>query len=117
VVTFRSEIGQEDLAGIKTHFPRLKRSTTTEVQYRRAVSSFEKHPDPRGTMLHWVCRPGPSRIPGPLQGPLGAYPGWAGLRMTLMSVFCSVTARTRCTSRSGESKLRDDAKPLESVLR
>jgi hypothetical protein len=56
VVTFRSEIGQEDLAGIKTHFPRLKRSTTTDAQYQRAVSSFEKHPDPPGTRLHWVCR-------------------------------------------------------------
>jgi hypothetical protein len=62
VVTFRSEIGQEDVAGMKTNFSRIQRSTTTEAQYRRAVSSFEKHPDPPGTMLHWVCRDRPEYL-------------------------------------------------------
>jgi hypothetical protein len=53
---FRSEIGQADLAGLKTNFPRIRRSATTDAQYRRAVASFGKNPDPPGAMLHWVCR-------------------------------------------------------------
>jgi hypothetical protein len=53
---FRSEIGPTDLAGLKTNFPRIRRSATTDAQYRRAVASFGKNPDPPGAMLHWVCR-------------------------------------------------------------
>jgi len=53
---FRSEIGQKDLAGLETNFPRIHRSATTDAQYRKAVASFEKNPDPPGAMLHWVCR-------------------------------------------------------------
>jgi hypothetical protein len=53
---FRSEIGQDDLAGLASHLPRIRRSATTDAQYRRAVASFEKNPDPPGAILHWVCR-------------------------------------------------------------
>ena len=53
---FRSEIVQADLAGLKTNFPRIQRSTTSDAQYRKTVSSFEKNPEPPGVMLHWVCR-------------------------------------------------------------
>jgi hypothetical protein len=53
---FRSEIGQENLVGLKTNLPRIQRSTTTATQYRRAVSAFEKHPEPPGVMLQWVCQ-------------------------------------------------------------
>ena len=53
---FRSAIGQADLAGLQTNLPRIQRSTTTEAQYRKAVSSFEKNPQPVGVLLNWVCR-------------------------------------------------------------
>lgn len=53
---FRSEIGEENLAGLKTNLPRIQRSTTTDMQYRKAVAQFERNPDPAGTLLDWVCR-------------------------------------------------------------
>jgi hypothetical protein len=53
---FRSEIGETNLVGLKTNLPRIQRSTTTDMQYRKAVSQFERNPDPAGTLLHWVCR-------------------------------------------------------------
>ncbi len=56
VTTFRSEIGQEDLAGLKANFPRIQQSRTTDAQYRKAVSAFMRNPDPPGTLLNWVCR-------------------------------------------------------------
>jgi hypothetical protein len=59
---FRSEIGQADLAGLKTNLPRIQRSATNDAQYRRAVASFDKNPDPPGAMLHWVCRDRPDYL-------------------------------------------------------
>ena len=56
VITFRSEFGQEDLAGLKTNLRQIQNSTTTETQYQRALSHFEKSPQPAGTLLNWVCR-------------------------------------------------------------
>ncbi len=53
---FRSEIGQEDVAGLKSNLPRIQQSRTTESQYRRAVALFERRPDPAGALLPWVCR-------------------------------------------------------------
>jgi hypothetical protein len=60
--SFRSEIGQKGMAGLETNFPRILRSTTTDAQYRKAVSAFEKNPDPPGTMLHWICRDCPDYL-------------------------------------------------------
>lgn len=56
VTAFRSSIGEGALVGLKTDLPRIQRSTTTEMQYRKAVSQFEKHPEPPGILLNWVCR-------------------------------------------------------------
>jgi hypothetical protein len=56
VTSFRSELGQEDLAGLKTNLPLIKNAKTTDAQYRKAVALFEKNPDPPGRMLNWVCR-------------------------------------------------------------
>jgi hypothetical protein len=56
VTTFRSEIGQEALAGLKASFPRIQQSKTTDAQYHRAVSAFMRNPDPPATLLNWVCR-------------------------------------------------------------
>jgi len=56
VTTFRSEIGQENLVGLKANLPQIQNSTTTDGQYLRVLSSFERSPDPLGKMLNWVCR-------------------------------------------------------------
>ena len=56
LTAFRSELGEANLAGLTTNLPRIRRSATTDVQYRRAVSSFRKNPDPPGVLLDWVCR-------------------------------------------------------------
>jgi hypothetical protein len=56
VTAFRSEIGEEDLAGLKTNLPRIHQAQTTEAQYRRAVALFAQQPQPAGALLPWVCR-------------------------------------------------------------
>jgi hypothetical protein len=56
VTAFRSDIGTETLAGLQANLSRLKHSRTTDADYRKAVSAFEKHPQPPGEMLQWVCR-------------------------------------------------------------
>src|ERR671937_345643 len=48
VTAFRSEIGHEELAGLKTNLPRIHQARTTEAQYRHAVALFEQHPQPAG---------------------------------------------------------------------
>ena len=53
---FRSEIGQENVAGLKTNLARIQHSTTTDSQYRKAVAAVEKNPQPAGVMLTWVCQ-------------------------------------------------------------
>ncbi len=54
--SFRTDITQGDLAGLKSNFPRIQRSVTTDPQYRKAVASFARNPDPAGVLLQWVCR-------------------------------------------------------------
>lgn len=56
VTAFRLEIGQEDLAGLKSNYPRIHNSTTTDLQYQKALSSFKKNPQSAGPILNWVCR-------------------------------------------------------------
>ena len=56
VTAFRSQIGMDNLAGLKANIARIQRSTTTDAQYRMAVAEFAKHPELPGTMLTWVCR-------------------------------------------------------------
>ena len=53
---FRTEIGQETLTYLKSNFSRIMNSTTSESQYRQALSSFSNNPDPTGILLNWVCR-------------------------------------------------------------
>lgn len=55
-VMAKTDIGQGDLAGLRRNFPRIERSGTTDAQYRKAVASFERNPDPPGMLLNWVCR-------------------------------------------------------------
>jgi hypothetical protein len=56
VTAFRSDLGQADLAGLKTNLPRIHQAQTTEAQYRRAIALFAQHPQPAGALLPWVCR-------------------------------------------------------------
>lgn len=56
VTTFRSELNQDDLTGLKTHLTLIQNAKTTDAQYRKAVAQFERNPDPPGQMLNWVCR-------------------------------------------------------------
>jgi hypothetical protein len=53
---FRSDMGQENLVGLKTNLPRIQEARTTEVQYREALLSFKRNPQPAGSLLTWVCR-------------------------------------------------------------
>ena len=56
VTAFRSEIGHENLEGLKDNLARIRSSTTNDVQYQQALRLFQKHPFPPGRLLTWVCR-------------------------------------------------------------
>ena len=56
VTAFRAEIGQETLSRIRANRARIRQSTTTETEYRKALSAFAANPEPEGTLLYWVCR-------------------------------------------------------------
>src|ERR1019366_7704994 len=53
---FRSDVAPDNLIWLKANMVRIQASTTTDTQYRLAVSSFAQRSDPPGTMLTWVCR-------------------------------------------------------------
>jgi hypothetical protein len=52
---FRSELGQEDLTGLKNNLPLIKNARTTGLQYQKALAAFQRNPEPPGAMLNWVC--------------------------------------------------------------
>ena len=56
VTAFKTEIQQDNLAGIKANLYRIKYSKTTDRQYAEAIDSFIENPQPPGTMLNWICR-------------------------------------------------------------
>lgn len=56
VTAFQSEIGQQDLAGLKMNLQRILGSSTTEAQYNKALAQFQRRPEPPGRLLTWVCR-------------------------------------------------------------
>ena len=59
---FRSDVAPDNLIWLKANMARIQASTTTDAQYRQAVSSFAQRPDPPGTMLTWVCRNNPDYL-------------------------------------------------------
>jgi hypothetical protein len=59
---FRSNVTPNNLIWLKANMARIQSSTTTDAQYRQAVSSFAQRPDPPGTMLTWVCRNDPDYL-------------------------------------------------------
>jgi hypothetical protein len=56
VTTYRAEIGEDNLVGLKDNLDRILASKTTDQQYERFLSRFEKKPTVPGTLLNWVCR-------------------------------------------------------------
>jgi hypothetical protein len=62
VTAFRSQIGQQDLAGLTDNLVRIKNSTTSESQYQQALNQFQKNPFPPGQLLTWVCRDNPGYL-------------------------------------------------------
>ena len=59
---FRSDVAPNNLIWLKANMARIQASTTTDAQYRLAVSSFAQRPEPPGTMLTWVCRNNPDYL-------------------------------------------------------
>ena len=55
-LVLRAPMGVESLAGLKKNLTRLRKSRTSEAQYRSALMHFEVDPQPPGIMLNWVCR-------------------------------------------------------------
>lgn len=56
VTTFRADIAEENLAGMKDSLNRIINSKTTEEQYERFLLSFKKSPTVPGELLNWICR-------------------------------------------------------------
>jgi len=56
VTTFKGDVGEENVAGLKANFPKIQSATTTDEQYNKGLFQFSKNPDPSGTLLNWVCR-------------------------------------------------------------
>ena len=52
---FRSQIEENNLWGLKALMSRLNQSQTTEAQYQRTWTAFEKNPEPEGMLLTPVC--------------------------------------------------------------
>jgi len=55
VITFRSEIGEDDLVGLKTNMPQIQRATTTESQYHKVLTRFKANSDHAAGLLNWVA--------------------------------------------------------------
>lgn len=68
-LAFHTPISMEGLTGLKANLTRLRKSRTTEAQYRSALIRFGKDPQPPGVMLNWVCRDETSALE-PLRDPL-----------------------------------------------
>ncbi len=56
VLAFHAPMDGDSLASLKGHLARLRKSSTTEAQYRSALAQFEQDPQPPGVVLDWVCR-------------------------------------------------------------
>lgn len=56
VTVFRAGGDPNDLTGLKDNLPRVLASSTTAVQYEKALASYQQRPYPPGQLLNWVCR-------------------------------------------------------------
>lgn len=57
---FRSDLGEENLAGLKDNLPAINAATTPRTTYEAGVAAFRKNPDPAGEVLTWVCWDNPA---------------------------------------------------------
>ena len=69
VTVFREGFNQQDLVALKSNMRRIRRSSTTEMQYAQVLSQFRLRPDPPGSILDWVCRDKPAYL-DPTQIPI-----------------------------------------------
>lgn len=56
VSVYRSEIGADNLAGMRDNLPMMQAATTTHDQYEQGVRAFARNPAPEGMLMNWVCR-------------------------------------------------------------
>jgi hypothetical protein len=56
ITTFRADVGEAELTGLINHFPRIEHSATNSARYDQVQTQFQRHPEPPGKMLEWVCR-------------------------------------------------------------
>lgn len=56
VTAFRSSFGQDTLCELQHNIIRISNSNTSDSDYQKAFSTFNKNPDPSGEILNWVCR-------------------------------------------------------------
>jgi hypothetical protein len=62
MTAFRTEIGDAPLSGLIANLARIQGSTTTELQYQKALTQFRRHPSPPGHVLEWVCCDNPDYL-------------------------------------------------------
>ena len=62
VSAYRSEIGEENLSGMRDTLPRMQSATTTNDQYEQGVRAFVRNPEPEGVLMPWVCRDNPDYL-------------------------------------------------------
>jgi hypothetical protein len=55
ITTFQSGGRQTHLESLKENIARIRHSSTNDAQYRQALQQFQKHPDPPGSLLSFVC--------------------------------------------------------------
>ena len=56
VTAFRSQLENENLAGLKTNQEKYKSTICDVDKYENTVKLFTKNPDPKGEVMQWVCR-------------------------------------------------------------
>ena len=54
VTVFRTDIGEDDLAGLQTNWPRIQQSTTSDAQYCQSLTAFKREFGTEPT-LKWIC--------------------------------------------------------------
>ena len=63
VSAFRSDLGEENLAGLRDSLPLMQSSQTLQASYEKGMSAFRQAPNPPGIkILDWVCRDDPAYL-------------------------------------------------------
>lgn len=59
---FRSDLGAENIAGLRDTLPGMYAASTSPLRYEEAAALFRQAPDPASTVLTWVCRDNPDYL-------------------------------------------------------